>query len=1030
VAAARRLAGGAGGERRPRDGRGDRPTMTRSLTGRSDLLRHGFVDSDRTLAGLARLGPYAEPLVALLGRTADPDLALDGLIRVADAAGAGDPADREELLEAVVDDEGTAMRLLRVLGASQALTDHLVRHPDQWRELTDPTLGSTRSPAFAMRSQLLAAVGADPLDDRPVAMLPEPRSLEALRVEYRRILLRLAARDLAHHVGVDDVAAELSDLAAGTLEAALAVARAHVGESADGVRLAVIAMGKCGAHELNYVSDVDVIFCYEPVESGDVSAAASASETATARVATQLASQLMRVCSDHTAEGTIWPVDAALRPEGKAGPLVRTLAGMRSYYERWAKTWEFQALLKARAVAGDLALGREFTALVAPMVWQVAGRDGFVEDVQAMRRRVVDNIPAREADRQLKLGAGGLRDVEFAVQLLQLVHGRTDESLRQPATLSALAALTAGGYVGRVDGDSMHHAYAFLRTLEHRIQLFQLRRTHVVPEDEAALRRLARGMDMVKDPVLSLDEAWQGWRREVRRLHEKLFYRPLLAAVASLPGERAGLSMAAAEDRLAALGFLDPRAALRHLEALTSGVSRTAAIQRALLPAMLGWFADAPDPDAGLFGFRRLSESLGSTPWYLGTLRDEGQVAERLARVLATSRFATALIEREPLGVRMLGEDLTPRTPEQLSAEMEATAGRQEDAVEAVRAIRGIRRRELLRLAAGDLFGEIDVADVGAALSRLTDATLEATLAAVTETVVEQQGLDGPPTAMAIVAMGRYGGFELSYASDADVLFVHDPLPAADHQVASSFAHAVANDVRRLLALPMTDPALEVDADLRPEGKQGPLVRTLESYAAYYAKWSRVWEAQALLRADAVVGDPGLRARFTELVDPLRYPVGGLSAAEVAEIRRIKARVDRERLPRGADPRTHLKLGRGGLADIEWTVQLLQLQHAGAVPALRTPRTLEALSAARDAGLLATADAETLIASWRMVSRLRNALTLVQGKGSDQLPRDHRVRAATAAVLGYAPGSSDEMVNDYLRITRRAHDVVDRVFWE
>jgi glutamate-ammonia-ligase adenylyltransferase len=640
----------------------------------------------------------------------------------------------------------------------------------------------------------------------------------------------------------------------------------------------------------------------------------------------------------------------------------------------------------------------------------------------------------READRQLKLGVGGLRDVEFAVQLLQLVHGRGDEALRVPATLSALTALTDGGYVGRVDGEAMRLAYAFLRTLEHRIQLFQLRRTHVVPTDESALRRIARGMGYLREPEASLEDAWQGWRREVRRLHEKLFYRPLLLAVARMPGQvasdEAGLSADAAESRLAALGFADPKAALRHLEALTSGVTRTASIQKALMPAMLGWFADSPDPDAGLFGFRRLSESLGSTPWYLGTLRDEGHVAERLARVLATSKFATALIEREPLGVRMLAEDLTPHGVVQLMLEMTASAGRQDDPVEAVRSIRAVRRRELLRLAAGDLFGEVDVADVGAGLSRLTDATLEATLEAVGRAVRAQQRLAEAPTAMAIVAMGRYGGFELSYGSDADVMFVHDPLSGVDQQVASTYAQAVANELRRLLAIPMTDPPVEVDADLRPEGKQGPLVRTLDSYAAYYAKWSKVWEFQALLRADAVVGDEELRRRFTELIDPLRFPAAGVTDADVAEVRRVKARIDRERLPRGADPNTHLKLGRGGLADIEWTVQLLQMRHAGVVEGLRTPRTLDALGAAGEAGLLSADDADVLVRSWRTVSRVRNAITLVQGKGSDQLPRDPRTRAAMAAVLGYPPGGSDEMTNDYLRTTRRARAVVDRVFWE
>jgi glutamate-ammonia-ligase adenylyltransferase len=987
-------------------------------TDRSELLRLGFRDVDEANAGLARLGDAAGPLRAILGRTADPDQALAGLLRLAEDAD-------DELLAELADDEGTAMRLLCVLGASTALAEHLHRHPEHWRELCDPLIGATRPPAYLLRTSLLEAVGADPADPAPVSTLPDAEAVDALRVEYRRNLMRLAARDLAHHLGVDDAAAELSDLAAATLEAGLAIARARVGDTAASARLAVVAMGKCGGRELNYVSDVDVVFVAEPAVPTDD----TATEAAALRVATQLASHLMQVCSEHTREGTIWPVDANLRPEGAQGALVRTLASHRGYYERWAKTWEFQALLKARAVAGDLELGREYVAMVQPMVWSVAGREGFVDDVRAMRRRVVEHIPAHEKERQLKLGSGGLRDVEFAVQLLQLVHGRTDERVREGATLSALAELTRAGYVGRDDGAAMHDAYAFLRRLEHRIQLHQLRRTHVVPEDPDALRRLGRSLGFHKDPVVELDRAWQAHRREVRRLHEKLFYRPLLAAVARIPGDGGHLTPEAARERLSALGYHDPRAALRHLEALTSGVRRSAAIQRTLLPPMLEWFADAPDPDAGLFGFRRISEALGSTHWYLRLLRDEGEVAERMARILATSRYATDLLQREPEGVRILSEDLVPRSDTTLLTEMRASAARRGEAAEAVKAIRGIRRRELFRIAAGELVDGLDVADVGAGLSDLTDATLEATLDVALSAVAAERGLDELPTRFAIVAMGRYGGAELSYGSDADVMFVHDPLPGADPQQAAKVAHAVALEIRRLLALPATDPPLEVDADLRPEGKQGPLVRTIDAFAAYYAKWSAVWEFQALLRADPVVGDAGLRERFTALVNPLRFPEAGLDEAGVREVRRIKARVDDERLPRGADPQTHLKLGRGGLADIEWTVQLLQMQYAGRHDALQTPRTLRALTAATELGLLAPDDAESLTDAWRLVSRVRNAVTLVRGRPSDVLPGDARERAAVASVLGYGPGESDVMVNDYLRTTRRARAVVERIFW-
>jgi len=971
-------------------------------TQRTELLRLGFVDLDRAVEDLDRLGQGAGDLLALLGRTADPDAALRGLCRLAEAAdGTGE---RAELLDAVHSDEGTAMRLLAVLGASAALADHLATHPDHWRELADPTLGSTRPAAWAVRATLLDAVTGQ----------PDREAVDALRVEYRRHLLRLAARDLTHHLGVDDAAAELSDLAAGTLDAALAVARARIGPGAEEVRLAVVAMGKCGGHELNYVSDVDVLFVHEGDE----------------RVAARLAAQLMQVCADHTGEGTIWPVDAALRPEGKAGPLSRTVASHQTYYERWAEPWEFQALLKARPVAGDLALGREFVSMTAPMVWSVADREGFVDAARAMRRRVLDHIPARDADRQLKLGAGGLRDVEFAVQLLQLVHGRADESIRPPTTLSALTRLTEGGYVGREDGEALHRAYAFLRQLEHRIQLHRLQRTHVVPSDAASLRRLGRSLGFFKESEKRLEKTWEEHRREVSRLHQKIFYRPLLTAVARIASDEVRLSSQAAGDRLAALGYADPQAALRNLEALTSGVSRTATIQRTLLPAMLQWFAECPDPDGGLFGFRRISETLGRTPWYLSTLRDEGEAAERLAHLLATSRYCTDLLEREPAGVRLLGGDLGPLGSATLIEEMLATGGRQEGFEKGVRAVRAVRRRELLRIAAADVLGLIDVDEVGFALSRLTDATLEATLRGAIESTARSRGLDSVPTAIAIVAMGRYGGFELSYGSDADVLFVHDPVEGAEPHEAATFARLVAEEVRRVLVAPGPDPALVVDADLRPEGRQGPLVRTLDAYAAYYAKWSHVWEAQALLRADAVVGDPGLRERFTALIDPLRYPAGGLTEDDVLEVRRIKGRVDKERLPRGADPALHLKLGRGGLADIEWTVQLLQLCHGAEVPGLRTTRTLAALTAAAEAGLMSRDDAATLGDSWRLATRVRNAVVLARGRAGDEFPRAVLERRAVAGILGYQLTETDRLLDDYLRVTRHAHAVVDRVFWE
>ncbi|HVE30447.1 MAG TPA: bifunctional [glutamine synthetase] adenylyltransferase/[glutamine synthetase]-adenylyl-L-tyrosine phosphorylase, partial [Mycobacteriales bacterium] len=735
-----------------------------------------------------------------------------------------------------------------------------------------------RPTAAGLRARLLAAV-----DGR--TGLP---ALDAMRVSYRGALLGLAARDLRGDVDVADVAAELADLAAATLESALAVASAELGPAAQTCRLAVVAMGKCGGRELNYVSDVDVVFVAEAVEG-------TAEEPALKAAAT-LAATLMRACSTTSPEGTIWPVDAALRPEGKAGPLVRTLASHVAYYQRWAKTWEFQALLKARPVAGDLALGQAYVDAMAPMVWAAAERDDFVVDVQQMRRRVEQTLPAADSHRELKLGPGGLRDVEFAVQLLQLVHGRTDEALRSPNTLEALEALSTFGYVGRDDAAELDRAYRFLRTVEHRLQLHRLRRTHVMPEDPDELRRLARSVGLRTDPVAALDREWRQHAREVRRLHEKLFYRPLLSSVARLASDEARLTPEAARSRLEALGYEDPAGALRHLEALTAGVSRRAAIQRTLLPVLLGWFADAPDPDGGLLAFRRISDALGTTPWYLRLLRDEGAVAHRLALLLASSRYAVDLLGRAPEAVRLLADDaeLVPRGRPELATEVASAVGRHEDPASAVAVARGVRRRELFRVAAADLLGQATVEQVEAALTDVAAVTVQAALDVALRSVDQARG--GPvPTRIAVVAMGRFGGRELGYASDADVLFVHDPHEGADERDATEAAHAVVGELRRLLAVPSPDPPLVVDADLRPEGRQGPLVRSLASYGAYYDRWALVWESQALLRAEPVAGDADLGRELMALVDPVRYREGGIGEADVREIRRIKSRVEAER---------------------------------------------------------------------------------------------------------------------------------------
>jgi [glutamine synthetase] adenylyltransferase / [glutamine synthetase]-adenylyl-L-tyrosine phosphorylase len=1016
------------------------------------LARLGFADLDRTerLLGPDALGlwrpqtgsptdPDAALVVAALGRAGDPDLAVLALSRILEASQPTGRAgvqgiggwDEASLLRRIRESGLLRSRLVGVLGASSALGDHLAANPDDWRLLDEPAVPEVAQDHL---TALLTAVGADPADPPTgtggsAARGTGPDVVEALRLAYRRRLLRLAARDLVGELSVEALTADLSDLAAATLAAGLAVARAGLPAGAAPCRLAVVAMGKCGGRELNYVSDVDVVFAAEPI-GPEADGGQSEEDNAAMATATALASDLVRVCGR-----VAWPVDCALRPEGKLGPLVRSLHSHQAYYRRWARTWEFQALLKARPVAGDLALGQSYVDSLAPLVWSAAERDNFVEDVQAMRRRVESTLPADVTERELKLGPGGLRDVEFAVQLLQLVHGRADETLRAGSTLGALQALAGGGYIGVTDGATLAESYRFLRTVEHRLQLLRLRRTHLVPDDDAGLRWLARSLGYRPDrrgdavAVFAAERALHA--REVRRLHEKLFYRPLLNAVSRVPSEQLRLTPEAARRRLTALGFGDPEGALRHLSALTGGVSRRAAIQRALLPVMLDSFADAPEPDSGLLAYRQVSDALGATPWYLRLLRDSGQVADRLALLLGSSRYVADLLVRAPEALRLLGsdDDLRPRSAPWLDSSFRSAAARQTDPAAAVGSARGLRRHELFRIAAADLLGLLDLAELGTALSDTAAATIGAALDAATRSVEAARG-EALPTKLAVIAMGRLGGGELGFGSDADVLFVHEPLPGADERTAATAAGTVAEELRRLLALPAPDPPLQIDAGLRPEGRAGPLVRTHAAYAAYYARWSSFWESQALLRAMPVAGDAEVGARFIEVVDPVRYPADGLPAEAVLEIRRLKARVESERLPRGAEPATHTKLGPGGLADVEWTAQLLQLQHGNAVPALRTTRTLQALAAARDAGLLPPDDAAALEGAWRMATRARNAVMLVRGRASDQLPRHGRELVGVARAMGYPPGRDPgQFLDDYRRATRRARRVVERVFY-
>jgi glutamate-ammonia-ligase adenylyltransferase len=976
-------------------------------TSLSELAGYGFTNLEPAIANLEELvsllGDGFRPSLSHFSKTQNPDQALELLLRLARS--------HTERLKSFCLDASSLARLCLVLGASSALSEFLDRHIE--------------------KIELLSKKATLPLlANHANALSKSSDSVHGIRTAYRSQLLLIASFDLEQEdatEGVSLVAASLSDLAGATLEAGLALARRELASASNVIsfpesdiaqtKIAVIGMGKCGARELNYISDVDVIFVAEP--SGELESPRAL------EIATKLATRMMRIMDEVDTEPALWQVDANLRPEGKSGALVRSLDSHQSYYERWAESWEFQALLKARPIAGDQLLGAQYIERIWPKVWESTIRENFVDSVQKMRQRVTDNIPTSEVDSQLKLGPGGLRDIEFTVQLLQLVHGRVDESIRVRDTLGALEALSTAGYIGREDAERFSAHYRFLRLLEHRIQLSAMRRTHLMPKDDAARRSIARAVSLEMN-ASSLIEIWEKIKLEVRDLHQQLFYRPLLSAVSGLSQEDLELTSAQAQERLTAIGFQDSKSALGHISALTSGLSRRAAIQRQLLPVLLQWFAEGTDPDAALLAFRRLSEDLGESHWYLRMLRDSSGAAKRMTQVFSTSRLATNLFEKLPEAAAWFDreEELQPDSRESLAAQFQAIIARHEDAELAAASLRAIRRKETLRVAMGSVLGILDLEGTSKGLSDLTESYLVAIQEIATKFLTEKQG----PLSheLAIVAMGRFGGAELGFGSDADVMFVYRPL-IDDVNKAQDEAEQLVSDIRTLSA----DQALEfeLDLDLRPEGKNGPIVRSIDSYAAYYKRWAGTWESQALLRARLISGENGVQSRFIDLIDQYRYPKQ-MEQNAITEIRRIKARVEVERLPQGADPKRHLKLGRGSISDVEWLVQLLQLKHASRHPAIQTPHTLFALEQMEVVGLITSSDSRVLLEAWVIASKIRSAAMLYLNKRTDVLPADRHQLEGIARLVGYPRGGASSLEQDYLAATRRARTVFEKLFFD
>ncbi len=938
-----------------------------------------------------------------LAAAADPVGAVHGLVRLLAAA------DRPP-------QPGRVAPLLRVLGGSPRLAAVLAAEGEGWPALVETMLGVARRDVGEHAAALAAAGVAGPLGRAELAA--------ALRRYHRRELVRIGGRDLVGLATVDETMRELTALAEALIEAALGCIRARLLPewNAEDLGFAVLGMGKLGGGELNYSSDIDLVYVY--ARDGELPGGRTVRE-----LATRVGEEVTRALAEVTADGFCFRVDLRLRPGGGEGPVAVSQAAALSYYESWGQTWERAAWLKARAVAGDRALGGALLAELEPFVYRRYLDFGTLADLEAMKRKVDVSLrdPAARA-RDVKLGRGGIREVEFFVQAQQLVHAGKDARLRVRGTLPALERLAVCGYVPAAQAAELAQAYRFLRDVEHKLQVVHQRQTHRLPDDPTEATHLARRLGFRgPDALTAFAAALAGSTAVVHAAFDGLFHgaeaerrRAEEPALTTLVEE---LEQAdAAQARLATLGFADAEAAYRNLRLLRDGPPHAPASPRrrqalaALAPSLLREIARSATPDRALHHTATFLSTIGARTSYLHLLLENPGVMRLLVRLFASSEYLSQFFLRHPeLLDSLVRADLVRvrRAREDLAAELDARLAAAPDLEAELDELRRFRHEEFLRIGIHDIEGELAPEEVSAQLSTLAEVCLAAASALARREVLRRNGLPPePPTdGLAILGLGKLGGAELDYNSDLDLVFVYDPGPeawwAARMPAHDFFTRVAQRTISVLQTTTREGIAYRIDTRLRPSGNQGPLVCSLEAFARYHRTAAAVWERQALVKARVLTGPAALRARLEAIVAACVYG-RGLDAAEAAEIARLRERMAHER-GAGDGRQVNIKTGRGGLVDVEFLVQALQLRHGHAHPALRVPGTRAALAALAAEGLLSAEDARMLGAGYDFLRALENRLRLERDQPVEALDTDPSALLPLARRLGYG-GTDAEAV--------------------
>jgi [glutamine synthetase] adenylyltransferase / [glutamine synthetase]-adenylyl-L-tyrosine phosphorylase len=1025
------------------------------------LQNHGYQYGTRAAENISLIQPLfpAETLhrivvSALL--TPSPDMALNTFERLATVIRPADLTDialRKKRLA----------QFLQLCGSSPFLVKLIFKTPDALRWLfleNGIELGRSAGDMLAeLRRQAEAVTDFTAL-------------LKTLRCFKRSEILRIASRDLNGLAPLEEVTAELSSLAAACLQVAHDVCRQSLIReygtplvlTESGPRpaeMTVVGMGKLGGNELNFSSDIDIIYFYES-DNGETSGIKDSSGDSRGVVSlhaffNKLGEMISKALSLATEDGFVFRVDVGLRPEGKSGDMAVSLRSAEIYYESWGQSWERTAMLKARPVAGSLDLGERLLKTLQPFVYRKYLDYNLIEDMKNMKLKIDASLTrSMEGETNLKLGRGGIREIEFFIQALQLVYAGKNPLLRERNSLKALDTLLTARLISEEDHLRLSDAYRFLRTVEHRIQVVQERQTHNLPTKDHEILALARRCGFLRtNGLVRFLATLEGHRRNVSAVYGNLFLsrdekleQDTTPEVLFFLDHKADADLV--KDMLAERHFVSVERAYENLLSLRNGpvkgnlTERSRRILEKISPLLLQEIFESPDPDLALTNLERFLAMIGTRSSYYALLAENRETLKLLVSLFGMSEFLSKILINHPelldsLVARSDTSAIKPR--ETMASELTMLLEQTDYFEEQLDVLRRYRNEEFLRIGLNDIHGRVGQSETTSQLSLLG----ETCLAAAFRLAVQELKRYGRPlyrlegserqASLAVIGMGKLGGGDLNYHSDLDIIFVYDHQGSTDgvKQISNhEYFAKLAQKVISILTMQTREGYVyKIDTRLRPSGNAGPLVTSLDSFLDYHRKEAQIWERQALTKARVVLGDHLLAS---QLEDVIRHTVYGATIDDDGrrEIHRLRMRMEHE-LAKETAGSYNIKTGRGGMVDVEFAVQYLQLKHGCRFPELRTTSTIVALKEIRTLGLLHEGDAETLLTGYKFLRKLENRLRIIHDYSVNDLGGSRNYINKLARRLGYDPKLKNPgavLLSDYEETTGKIRDCYDRILGE